>query len=253
MGRGLEDVRDEAALFPFRLRGESGRRARRPRRPRVHAARDFGLHPARAEAARRGVLPGAGRVRLRGGPRGHHRAGLLQRRAADGHARRRPHRRPRGAADHQRADRRVAGLRPRPAEDGHDRRLRLRRRHLRHLDPPRRGRRLPGARDQRRHAPRAATTSTSCSSRSCSGEMGVAGERVARAAPGDPPGGHPGEVGPVRTARRPRSAWPGPAAPRRGVDVFRRRMSRDEFERDHPARSSSGRSSRAAWRSPTPA
>ena len=47
--------------------------------------------------------------------RGHHRAGVLQRRAAHGDARRRPDRRPRGAAHHQRADRGVAGLRPRQA------------------------------------------------------------------------------------------------------------------------------------------
>ena len=37
---------------------------------------------------------------------------------------------------------------------GLDRRLRPRRRHVRHLDPARRGRRVPGAGDQRRHAPR---------------------------------------------------------------------------------------------------
>ena len=44
---------------------------------------------------------------------GHHRSGVLQRRAAPSDQRRRQDRRPRGAAHHQRADRRRAGLRPR--------------------------------------------------------------------------------------------------------------------------------------------
>ena len=94
------------------------------------------------------------RVRLRGRPRRHHRAGVLQRRAAHGHARRRPARRPRGAAHHQRADRGVAGLRARQAQSRHDCRVRPRRRHVRHLDPQGRGRRVPGAGHQRRHASR---------------------------------------------------------------------------------------------------
>ena len=82
---------------------------------RVHAAGDFRVRPARAEAPRRGVLRRAGRVRQRSRSRGDHGAGVLQRRAAHRDARRRPHRRPRGAAHHQRADRGVAGLRPRQA------------------------------------------------------------------------------------------------------------------------------------------
>jgi molecular chaperone DnaK len=49
-------------------------------------------------------------------------------------------------------------------KDAHDRRVRPRRRHLRHLDPRARRRRLPGAVDQRRHACWAATTSTTGSS-----------------------------------------------------------------------------------------
>ena len=85
---------------------------------------------------------------------GHHRAGLLQRRAAPGDQGRRQDRRPRGHAHRQRADRGGAGLRARQEEGRDDRRLRLRRRHLRHLDPRgRRGRRR-GQVDQRRHAPR---------------------------------------------------------------------------------------------------
>ena len=163
MGKGIDDVRDEARPVPVPRRRRAGRRRpHRPRRPRVHAARDLRVHPARAEAPRRGVLRRAGRVRPRGRPRGHHRAGLLQRRAAHGDARRRPHRRPRGAAHHQRADRGVAGLRPRQAARRRHRRLRPRRRHLRHLDPARRGRRLPGARRPTATRTSAATTSTCC-------------------------------------------------------------------------------------------
>ena len=63
-------------------------------------------------------------------------------------------RRPRGRAHRQRAHRGRARLRPRQEEGRDDRRLRLRRRHLRHLDPRgRRGRRR-GQVDQRRHPPR---------------------------------------------------------------------------------------------------
>ena len=83
-----------------------------------------------------------------------HRAGLLQRRAAAGDQGSRQHRRPRGDAHRQRADRRGAGLRARQEEGRDHRRLRLRRRHLRHLDPRSRRGRGRGEVDQRRHAPR---------------------------------------------------------------------------------------------------
>ena len=64
------------------------------------------------------------------------------------------HRRPRRQAHHQRAHRRVAGLRPRQEDRRADRRLRPRRRHLRHLHPGARRRRLRGQGHQRRHPPR---------------------------------------------------------------------------------------------------
>jgi hypothetical protein len=86
--------------------------------------------------------------------------GLLQRRAAPGDQGRRPDRRPRGQADHQRADRGRARVRPRQDREGRpqDRRLRPRRRHLRRLDHRDRRRRrreaVRGALDQRRHVPR---------------------------------------------------------------------------------------------------
>ena len=63
-------------------------------------------------------------------------------------------RRPRGDAHRQRADRRGAGLRSRQEEGRDDRRVRLRRRHVRHLDPRGRRRRGRGQGDQRRHASR---------------------------------------------------------------------------------------------------
>ena len=74
------------------------------------------------------------------------------------------HRRPRGAAHHQRADGGGAGLRPRQEGRGDHRGLRPRRRHLRHLDP-RDWARAP-SRSSRPTATRtsAATTSTSASS-----------------------------------------------------------------------------------------
>ena len=80
--------------------------------------------------------------------------GLFQRRPAPGDQGRRQDRRPRGAAHHQRADRGGARLRPRQEGRQDDRRLRPRRRHLRHLDPRDRRRRLRGEVDQRRHLPR---------------------------------------------------------------------------------------------------
>ena len=88
-------------------------------------------------------------------PGRHHRPGLLQRQPAPGDQGRRPDRRPRSAAHHQRADRRLAGLRPRQeGRRADDRRLRPRRRHVRRLDPAGRRGRLRGHLDQRRHLPR---------------------------------------------------------------------------------------------------
>src|SRR3954462_10691575 len=96
MGKGRDDVQEEASHFPFPVGGGGGggeplsvprrRRGRRPPHRRrgqgADPARDLRVRPARAEAPRRGVLRRAGGGRQRGGPRGHHRAGVLQRRAA---------------------------------------------------------------------------------------------------------------------------------------------------------------------------
>ena len=138
--------RNEDGPVPRRARRQR-RRPRQGRRPGAGAAADLRDDPAEAEAGRRGLS------RPAGDQGGHHRARLLQRRAAPGHQGSRPDRRPRSDAHRQRADRRGAGLRPRQEEGRDHRRLRLRRRHVRHLDPrSRRGRRR-GEVDQRRHAP----------------------------------------------------------------------------------------------------
>ncbi len=107
------------------------------------------LHPAEDEGDGRGQ---AGRAHQGSG---HHRPRLLQRRPAPGDQGRRQDRGPGGAAHHQRANRGGAGLRPRQEEGIQDHRgLRSRRRHLRHLHPGDRRRRVRGEVDQRRHLPR---------------------------------------------------------------------------------------------------
>ncbi len=91
---------------------------------------------------RRGELP-----RRAGDRRGDHRARVLQRRRAHGHAARGAARRAERAPGHQRADRRGARLRPRqarPRPDGF--RLRSRRRHVRRHDHAHRGAPHPHAR-----------------------------------------------------------------------------------------------------------
>ena len=85
---------------------------------------------------------------------GHHRARVLQRRSAPGDQGRRPHRRPRRHPHHQRADRGRARVRLRPQHRAQGRGLRPRRRHVRHLDPRDRQRRVRGHLDRRRHVPR---------------------------------------------------------------------------------------------------
>ena len=139
--------RDEDGILHGR-----GRRARRRQgqdhRRRILSPGDIGAGAAEDEADRRG-LP-----RREGDQGGHHGAGLFQRRAAAGDQGRRPDRRPRGGADHQRADGGGAGLRPRQGEaEREDRGLRPGRRHLRHIHPGAGRRRVRGQIDQRQHAP----------------------------------------------------------------------------------------------------
>ncbi len=146
MGRSLADVAAVAPLLPNQLIDDAGRMVKlrfsdgRERSPGAGVGGD----PRRAAPPRRG------RSRRPAGRRGDHRAGVLRRRPAPGHPRRRPAGRPRGAAAAGRADRGGAGLRARSRHPRHLRDLRPRRRHLRHLDPDPGRRRLRGAVDRRR-------------------------------------------------------------------------------------------------------
>ena len=149
MGRKFDEVteRSLARALQSRARRER-RRVGRGARQEILAAGNLRDGPAEAEAGGRRLS------RREGHRRGHHRAGVLQRRAAAGHEGRRQDCRPQRPAHHQRADGRGACLRPRQEEGRNHRRLRLRRRHLRHLGA-RGGRgRGRGQGDQRRHAPR---------------------------------------------------------------------------------------------------
>jgi hypothetical protein len=150
MGRSLADLgalAGQSSNHPGRRRRPDGQAALR-RRPRAFAGPGLGRDPGRAQG------PGRGRPRRPPRRRGDHRAGLLRRRPAPGHPRRRAPGRARGLAAPGRADRGRGGLRPRPRHPRHLRDLRSRRRYVRHLDPDpgRRGVRGPGHR--RRLGPR---------------------------------------------------------------------------------------------------
>ncbi len=148
MGRRYNEVTEEMTMVPFKVtQGPNGD-------VRVHA-QGSDYTPPEISAMILQKLKQAAEEHL-GQPvtaGRHHGAGLLQRRAAPGHQGRRPDRRPRGQAHRQRADGGRAGLRPRQEEGRDDCRLRLRRRHVRHLDPRGGRRRGRGEVDQRRHAP----------------------------------------------------------------------------------------------------
>ena len=96
MGRGPADVQNELELFPFRIDPQSknvirvmlGDKVFTP--PEISA---FILRELRSWAE--------AELRRTGRSRGHHRPGLFQRRAAPGHQRRRPNRRPRSPAPRQ--------------------------------------------------------------------------------------------------------------------------------------------------------
>ena len=132
----------------LRCRRRPGRRgAVQDPGPAVRAGGDLGAGAPQA-GRRRGEIPR--REDHRGG---HHGAGVLQRRAAAGDQGRGPHRRPGGAADHQRAHRCGAGLRA--GQEGQRDRAGLRpgRRHLRREHPGHRRRRGRGTRHRGRHPP----------------------------------------------------------------------------------------------------
>ena len=101
MGRKEAEVKEEETIVPYEVvAGPNGDVRVEVRRQAVLAAGDLGDDPPEAEGRRRGE---ARRDRRLGGD---HRPRLLQRRPAPGDQGRRQDRRPRGQADHQRADRR---------------------------------------------------------------------------------------------------------------------------------------------------
>jgi len=169
-GRSEERGEDRPVRGRQRLQ-RAGAGKGRQRRQDVYAAGDLGDDPAEDEADRRG-LPGPD-----GHAGGDHRAGVLQRRPAAGHQRRRQDRRPRGAAHHQRANGRGAGVRTRQKEGRKDRGLRSRRRHLRHFGAGTGRGRLRGQGDQRRHAPRRRRLRPACDRLAGRGVQKGAGHR----------------------------------------------------------------------------
>ena len=118
------------------------------RRQVVHPAADLGVHPAEAEARRRG-LP-----RREGVGRGHHRPGVLQRRPAPGHQGGRRDRRAHRAAHRQRADRGSPRLRPRQGGRPDHPRVRPRWWHVRRVPAGDRRGRHRGEGHPRRQPPR---------------------------------------------------------------------------------------------------
>ena len=109
IGRRFDDpiTKKDTELVPYQDR--QGRQWRRlgagGRQGLFSPSPDFGLHPPEDEGDRRGLS------RRDRHPGGDHRPGLFQRRPAPGDQGRRPDRRPRSAAHHQRADRGRARLR----------------------------------------------------------------------------------------------------------------------------------------------
>ena len=143
MGRKEAEVREEESIVPYKVvSGPNGDARVDAGGKQYSPAGDQRDDPRQAQGRRRG-LPRRDRRR-----RGHHRPRVLQRRPAPGDQGRRQDRRPRRQAHHQRADRRVAGLRPRQGDRPDDPRLRPRRRHVRRVRARDRRRRLRGQVDR---------------------------------------------------------------------------------------------------------
>ena len=112
MGRRLDDpeVKRSHGLVPYTVEKDAksdGVAVKLADGKVLHAARDQRDDPAEAQDGRGGLS------RREGDRGGHHRPGLLRRHPAPGDQGRRPDRRSRRQADHQRAHRVGAGLRPR--------------------------------------------------------------------------------------------------------------------------------------------
>ena len=147
MGRRFDEVTEEASRVPYRVvRADKATPGSRSA-ARKYSPPEISAHGAPEAEAGRGRLS-----RRAGDRRRHHRAGVLQRHPAAGDEGRGQDRGAERPAHHQRAHGGGVGLRPRQEEERDDCRLRLRRRHVRHLDSRSgRGRRR-GEGDQRRHA-----------------------------------------------------------------------------------------------------
>ena len=149
MGRRFDEVSAEASRVPYRIvRADKGDawvdvRGRKYSPPEISAMVLQKLKQAAEDYLGEPVTDAVD-----------HGAGVLQRHAASGDQGRRQDRGPQRPAHHQRADRGCAGLRARQEDQRNHRRLRLRRRHVRHLDSRGGRRRRRGEGDQRRHAPR---------------------------------------------------------------------------------------------------
>ena len=143
MGRKEAEVREEESMVPYKVVAGPGGDARVEAGGKQHSPPEIAamiLQKLKADAE--AYLGETRRLR------GHHRPGVLQRRPAPGDQGRRPDRRPRRQAHHQRADRGLARLRPRQGVRPDDPRLRPRRRHVRRVGAGDRRRRLRGQVDR---------------------------------------------------------------------------------------------------------
>ena len=151
---GSAAVRSSLEIMPYRIVEGPHDDVRIMLRDQVFSRPRFGrVHPPGDEADLRGV------PRRRESEGRDHGPGVLQRRPAPGDQGRRPHRRPRRHPHHQRADGGRARVRLRPQHRAQGRGLRPRRRHVRHLDPRDRQRRVRGASRPRATRSSAARTS----------------------------------------------------------------------------------------------
>ena len=171
MGRKEAEVKEEETIVPYKVVAGPNGDVRVEVRGEQYSPPEISamiLQKLKADAEAK-----LGEHRRLGGD---HRPRLLQRRPAPGDQGRRQDRRPRGQADHQRADRGRARLRARQGGvRPDDPRLRPRRRHLRRLGARDRRRRVRGQVDRRRQPPRRRQLGQ--------GDRRVAGRRV-QARPG---------------------------------------------------------------------
>ena len=185
MGRKEAEVREEESIVPYKVVSGSGGDARVEAGGKQYSPPEISamiLQKLKSDAE--AYLGETRRLRRHHGPR------VLQRRSAPGDQGRRQDRRPRGPAHHQRADGRLAGLRPRQGVRPDDPRLRPRRRHVRRVGAGDRRGRVRGQVDRGRQPPRRRQLRQ--------GDRRLARERV-QARPGHRP--HAGQDGPPAPLR----------------------------------------------------